>query len=109
MLNSLDAHEGNDFDRVHSGDLKNKLPPSLAAFWEVLESSELDIVMADGHPLGRTFKFKINVSRNPDYQTLFKRVKAEPLYSDYDFIVSELAPDQSVMVTVEPASPGSVL
>ncbi|MEK6557600.1 MAG: hypothetical protein AABZ14_04800 [Candidatus Margulisiibacteriota bacterium] len=105
MFNSLDAHEGSDFDHVRSQDMKNKLPPWLVAFWEVLESAQLDIIMADGHPLGRTFKFKINVSKNPGYKEIFSKVKVEPLYSEYDFSITDPAPDHTIMVTIEPSAP----
>lgn len=101
MLNSLDAHEGNDFEYLPTSDIKNKLAPSLAAFWEVVEANQMDIIKADGHPLGKTFKFYIHVTNNKHYKDFFQRVKAEPLYEDYSITIDERKPFEEILVTFE--------
>ena len=101
MFNSLEAKEGPDFSYVSSKDIKNKLSPSLIAFWEVVESQNMDVVAADGHPLGKTFKFKININQNPNYQSFFDQVLKEPLYSDYAIDITDLTPGELILVSFE--------
>ncbi|OGI08402.1 MAG: hypothetical protein A2Y40_04695 [Candidatus Margulisbacteria bacterium GWF2_35_9] len=105
MLNSLDAREGNDFDFLNKDDIKGKLTPSLIAFWEVVESSQMDIFIADGHPLGRTFRFKINVNDNKNYPTFFEQVKKEPLYDEYHITIDETIPEKELIISFELITP----
>ncbi len=101
MLNSLDARKGQDFLEVSHKDQKNNLSPSLIAFWEVTEGSNMDIVSADGHPLGMTFKFKIDVSLNKDYKQFFQQLMLEPLYGDYLITYKEIEPNQTIFISFE--------
>lgn len=101
MLNSLDAIKGQDFSTLSNHDIKSKLPPSLMAFWEVTENNNMDIITADGHPLGMTFKFKIDVSQNPNYKQFIKLLTTEPLYSDYLLSYSEIEPGKIIFISFE--------
>ena len=105
MLNSLAAKEGNDFEYLNASDIKNKLPIPLIALWEVLEAANLDIIEADGHPLGKTFKFKLDVTKNDKYSIALEKVQKEPLYSEYNISVNEIEPGKIVHLVFEQVLP----
>jgi len=101
MLNSLDASEGKDFEYLTKDNVKGKLSPSLIAFWEVVESNNMDIIVADGHPLGRTYRFRININENNNYQNFFETLKKEPLYDEFIITIEETKISNEILVSFE--------
>jgi hypothetical protein len=96
MFNNLEAQAGNDFSEVEEGSIKNKLPSEIISFWEMVESNKMDIFAADGHPLGRTLMFKVDVSENPDYKAFFSSLSKDATYKDYEMNFKEITKDDAL-------------